>query len=42
MTTRNGTVKRLPANTAQEDCRNNGIRALRMDEGDQLIAVRET
>ena len=41
MVTRNGTVKRLPAN-ALKNLRNNGIRALRMEEGDQLIAVRET
>jgi DNA gyrase subunit A len=41
MVTRNGTVKRLPAHTLK-NLRNNGIRALRMDEGDQLIAVRET
>ena len=41
MVTRNGTVKRLPAN-ALKNLRNNGIRALRMDEGDELIAVRET
>ncbi|WP_295580167.1 DNA gyrase subunit A [uncultured Oscillibacter sp.] len=41
MVTRNGTVKRLPASTLK-NLRNNGIRALRMDEGDQLIAVRET
>ena len=41
MVTRNGTVKRLPGN-ALKNLRNNGLRALRMDEGDQLIAVRET
>ncbi len=41
MVTQNGTVKRLPANTLK-NLRNNGIRALRMDEGDQLITVRET
>ncbi|HJB13408.1 MAG TPA: DNA gyrase subunit A [Candidatus Oscillibacter excrementigallinarum] len=41
MVTRNGTVKRLPANTLK-NLRNNGIRALRMEYGDQLIAVRET
>ena len=40
MVTRNGTVKRLPANTLK-NLRNNGIRALRMEEGDQLIAVRQ-
>ena len=41
MVTRNGTVKRLPVETLK-NLRNNGIRALRMEEGDQLIAVRET
>ena len=41
MVTQNGTVKRLPAN-ALKNLRNNGIRALRMEEGDQLISVRET
>ena len=41
MVTRNGTVKRLPVGTLR-NLRNNGIRALRMDEGDQLITVRET
>jgi len=41
MVTRNGTVKRLPVGTLK-NLRNNGIRALRMDEGDQLITVRET
>ena len=41
MVTQNGTVKRLPANTLK-NLRNNGIRALRMDEGDRLITVRET
>ena len=41
MVTRNGTVKRLPAN-ALKNLRNNGIRALRMEEGDELISVRET
>ena len=41
MVTRNGTVKRLPANTLK-NLRNNGLRALRMDEGDRLITVRET
>ena len=40
MVTRNGTVKRLPVGTLR-NLRNNGIRALRMDEGDQLISVRE-
>ena len=41
MVTRNGTVKRLPVITLK-NLRNNGIRALRMDEGDRLIAVHET
>ena len=41
MVTRKGTVKRLPTNTLK-NLRNNGIRALRMDDGDQLITVRET
>ena len=41
MVTRNGTVKRLPV-SALKNIRASGIRALRMDEGDQLISVRET
>ena len=41
MVTRNGTVKRLPV-TALKNIRNSGIRALRLEEGDQLISVRET
>ncbi len=41
MVTRNGTVKRLPVHTLK-NLRNNGIRALRLDEGDQLVSVRET
>ena len=41
MVTRNGTVKRLPV-TALKNIRQNGIRALTLDEGDELIAVRET
>ncbi len=41
MVTRNGTVKRLPVQTLK-NLRNNGIRALRLDEGDQLVSVRET
>ena len=41
MTTRNGTVKRLEV-SALKNLRNNGIRALTMDEGDQLVSVRET
>ena len=38
MTTRNGTVKRLPVETLK-NLRNNGIRALTLDEGDELINV---
>ena len=41
MVTRNGTVKRLPV-TALKNIRNTGIRAITLDEGDQLISVRET
>ena len=41
MVTRQGTVKRLPVITLK-NLRNNGIRALRMEEGDALIAVHET
>ena len=41
MTTRNGTVKRLEV-SALKNLRNNGIRALTLDEGDQLISVQET
>ena len=41
MATRNGTVKRLPVETLR-NVRNHGIRALVLDEGDRLIAVRET
>ena len=41
MITRNGTVKRLPV-AALKNIRNVGIRALRLDEGDELISVRET
>ena len=41
MTTRNGTVKRLEV-SALKNLRNNGIRALTLDEGDQLISVTET
>ena len=41
MVTRNGTVKRLPV-TALKNIRASGIRALRLDEGDELISVRET
>ena len=39
MATRNGTVKRL-AVSALKNLRNNGIRALTLDEGDELISVR--
>ena len=41
MTTKNGTVKRLPA-AALKNIRNVGIRALNLDEGDELISVRAT
>ena len=41
MVTRNGTVKRLPV-SALKNIRQTGIRALRLDEGDELICVRET
>ena len=41
MVTRRGTVKRL-AVSALKNIRQNGIRALRLDEGDELIAVLET
>ena len=41
MVTRNGTVKRLPGE-ALKNLRNNGIRALKLDDGDELISVRET
>ena len=41
MTTCNGTVKRLEV-SALKNLRNNGIRALTLDEGDQLISVVET
>ncbi|WP_297978580.1 DNA gyrase subunit A [uncultured Oscillibacter sp.] len=41
MVTRQGTVKRLPVQTLK-NLRNNGIRALRLDEGDELVSVRET
>ena len=41
MVTRQGTVKRLPVETLK-NLRNNGIRALTLEEGDQLVAVRET
>ena len=41
MFTRNGTVKRLDA-SALKNLRNNGLRVIILDEGDQLIEVRET
>ena len=41
MVTRNGTVKRLPV-TALKNIRTSGIRALTLDEGDELIEVKET
>jgi DNA gyrase subunit A len=41
MVTRNGTVKRLAVSSLR-NIRNNGIRALNLDEGDELIEVLET
>ena len=41
MITRNGTVKRLPV-VALKNIRQSGIRALTLEEEDQLITVRET
>ncbi|MBQ8850911.1 MAG: DNA gyrase subunit A, partial [Oscillibacter sp.] len=41
MVTKLGTVKRLPVSSLK-NIRNNGIRALTLDEGDELVAVRET
>ena len=41
MTTRSGTVKRLPVEQLR-NIRQSGIRALTLDEGDQLISVLET
>ena len=41
MVTRNGTVKRMSV-SALRNIRNNGIRALHLDDGDELINVRET
>ena len=41
MITRNGTVKRLRV-SALKNIRTSGIRALNLDEGDELISVRET
>lgn len=39
--TRNGTVKRMLVSNLK-NIRNNGIRALMLDEGDELISVRQT
>ena len=41
MFTRNGTVKRLDA-SALRSLRNNGLRVILLDEGDELMEVRET
>jgi len=41
MVTRGGTVKRLPGESLR-NMRNNGLRVLKLDEGDELIGVRET
>ena len=41
MITRNGTVKRITA-ASLKNIRNNGIRAISLEEGDELISVRET
>ena len=41
MVTRNGTVKRLPV-SALKNLKNIGIRAVTLDEGDELIEVKET
>ena len=41
ITTRHGTVKRLPVEQLK-NIRQSGIRALTLDEGDQLISVKET
>ena len=41
MVTRNGTIKRLPGESLK-NLRSNGIRAITLDEGDELISVRET
>ncbi|RHR10823.1 DNA gyrase subunit A [Pseudoflavonifractor sp. AF19-9AC] len=41
MVTKNGTVKRIPV-TALKNIRASGIRAITLEEGDQLISVRET
>jgi DNA gyrase subunit A len=41
MITRNGTVKRISA-ASLRNIRSNGLRALTLDEGDELISVQET
>ena len=41
MVTKQGTVKRLPVETLK-NIRTSGIRALTLDEGDELVSVRET
>ena len=41
MVTRNGKIKRIPAELLK-NLRVNGIRALQLEDGDRLIAVRET
>jgi len=41
MVTRSGTIKRLPGESLR-NLRSNGIRALTLEEGDELISVRET
>ena len=41
MVTRQGTVKRLPVSTLK-NLRSSGIRAITLDEGDELVSVRET
>ena len=41
MVTRNGTVKRLPVVTLK-NLRNNGLRVITLEDGDELMVVRET
>jgi DNA gyrase subunit A len=41
MVTKQGTVKRLPVSTLK-NIRSNGIRALTLEQGDELVTVRET
>ena len=41
MITRNGTVKRLPVTTLK-NLRNNGLRVITLEDGDELMVVRET